>query len=172
MIVIFLIAGALIFAISMIFIHPGVKKIIWVSIGLILSIGAVVVMTLNYNTFLGMKKVSQTQTYPLTSSVKGQHALAYQQLGTKNECVYFYATNPMQQKLAKTNPSTGTAKVTHNSKMSQVKITRTYRVYRNDGLRILFSNGIPNHQFVSQNYEFRLMSGWKLKKISVQDKKS
>ena len=56
--------------------------------------------------------------------------------------------------------------------MSQVKITRTYRVYRNDGLRILFSNGIPNHQFVSQNYEFRLMSGWKLKKISVQDKKS
>ncbi|PIO84815.1 DUF4811 domain-containing protein [Pediococcus damnosus] len=171
MIVILLIAGALIFAISMIFIRPGVKKLVWVFIGLILSVGSVVALTLNYNTFLGMKEVSKTQTYPLTSSVHGQHVLSYQQLGTKNERVYFYATNPLQQKLAKTDPSTGSVKIKHNSKMNQVKITRVTRVYRSEEMKLLFSNGVPNHQFVSQNYEFRLMSGWKLKQVTTQGKK-
>ncbi|WP_412989681.1 DUF4811 domain-containing protein [Pediococcus siamensis] len=166
MIIIFLFAGAILFACSMIFIHPGIQKIIWVTVGLLLSVGSVILMTLNYNTYFGMKVVSQTQTAPLTSSVKGKHVLLYQQIGTKNERIYYYAANPLQQKLAKTNPGTGTVKVVRNAKLNQVKIVRKTRVYRNEEMRLLFSNGVPNHQFVSQDYEFHLLPGWKLQQVT------
>lgn len=162
MIVIFLFAGTLIFAISMIFIRPGIKKTIWVTVGLILSIGSIVLLTLNYNTYLGMKEVHSTTTYPLTSSIKGQHVLLYRQLGTKNERVYFYQTNPLQTKLAKTNPSTSTVTIKKNAQHNQLKITRSYRIYRNEEMRLLFSAGVPNNHFVGQHYEFDLKSGWKI----------
>ncbi|WP_395387310.1 DUF4811 domain-containing protein [Pediococcus parvulus] len=168
MIIIFLFAGAILFACSMIFMHRGINKMIWVTLGLILSIGSVVLIALNYNIYLGMKEVNQTQTYPLTSSVKSKHAILYQQIGTKDERIYYYATNPLQQKLAKTDPTTGTTKIKRNSKLNQVKITRKTRVYKNEEMRLLFSNGVPNKQFVSQDYEFHLMSGWTLEKVSHQ----
>lgn len=162
MIVIFLFAGALIFAISMIFIRPGIKKTIWVTAGLILSIGSIMLLTLNYNTYLGMKKVSSTTTYPLTSSVKGRHILLYRQLGTKNERIYYYQTNPLQTKLAKTNPSTSTVTINRDTGHNQLKITRTYRIYRNEEMRLLFGAGVPNNHFVSQHYDFDLKPGWQV----------
>lgn len=170
MIVIFLFAGALLFACSMIFMKRGTNKMIWITVGLILSIGSVVLITLNYNTYLGMKTVSKTQTFPLTSSIRGKHVLLYQQIGTKDERIYYYATNPLQQKLYKTNPTTDKIKLTHKSNISQLKITRTYRVYRNEEMRLLFSNGVPHHQFVNQHYEFKLMPGWQVQKLNASKK--
>ncbi|GEL15931.1 DUF4811 domain-containing protein [Pediococcus cellicola] len=168
MIVVFLFIGTVLLACSMIFMRRGINKFIWVLVGLVISVGSVVLMTLNYNTYLGMKEVQQTQTYPLTSSVKGKHVLLYRQLGTKNERIYYYATNPLQQKLAKTNPSTGNVTLKQKAKLNQVKITRTTRVYRNEEWRLLFGNGVANHQFVSQDYEFHLLPGWKLQKVAEQ----
>lgn len=163
MIVIFLFAGALIFAMSMIFAHPGIKKNCWVTVGLVLSVGSIILLTLNYNSYLGMKLVNSTTTYPLTSSVKKQHVLLYRQLGTKNERVYYYQTNPLQTKLAQTNPSTGSVKIHKNAATNNLKITRFYWVYKNEEMRLLFGAGISNHHFAKQQYDFHLKSGWVVK---------
>lgn len=163
MIVIFLFAGALMFAISMIFVHPGLKKTIWVTVGLILTIGSIVLLTLNYNTYLGMKQVSSTTTYPLTSSIKGQKVILYQQLGTKNERIYYYQTNPLSSKLERTNPNTSSVTIHKNTNHNQLKITRSYRIYRNEEMRLLFSAGIPNNHFIGQHYQFDLKPGWTVK---------
>lgn len=163
MIAVTLFAGALLFAGSMIFIPRGFKKAVWVTIGLVLTLGSIILMVLNYNQYVGMKKVTVTQEYPLTSSVAAKRpVLLYHQIGTKNERVYLYRTNPLQRRLEHTNPTQGTVQVTPNAAHNRLKVTKTYRVYRNEELRLLFSVGVANHKYVMTQWHFNLKPGWQL----------
>ncbi|KRM10202.1 DUF4811 domain-containing protein [Paucilactobacillus suebicus] len=165
MIVILLFIGAIIFAVSMIFMRPSVSKDIWVLIGLILTLGSITLIILNYHSHLGTVEENSTITYPLTSSVKGQKVLIYKQLGTKSERIYLYKTNPLNKKLEKTNPANTIVSVKNNQKTNQLKITKTYRVYPSEELQILFGVASKDHQFVRQHYQFSLKPGWQVKQI-------
>ncbi|WP_203651811.1 DUF4811 domain-containing protein [Secundilactobacillus yichangensis] len=163
MIAVTLFAGALLFAVSMIFIPSGFKKAVWVTIGLVLTVGSIALMILNYNQYFGMKKVTVTHEYPLISSVTAkQPVLLYHQIGTKNERVYLYRTNPLQRRLERTNPVQGPVQVTQNTAHNQLKVSKTYRVYRNEELRLLFSVGVANHKYVMTQWHFSLKPGWQL----------
>ncbi|MCH5462426.1 DUF4811 domain-containing protein [Lactobacillus sp. LC28-10] len=163
MIAILLFAGAFLFTGSMIFMVAGTKKTVWVTIGFILTVGSVLLMILNYNQYLGMKEVSVSHEYPLTSSLKGQkRVLLYRHLGTKDERVYFYKNNPLESKLARTDPEKGSVKLTQNASHNRLIVTKTYRVYRNEELRLLFSVGVKNHDYVKTNWHFNLKPGWRV----------
>ncbi|QEA31690.1 DUF4811 domain-containing protein [Secundilactobacillus malefermentans] len=162
MIVIFLFAGALIFAWSVIFLQHSIKKAVWVTVGFILVVGSVVLMTLNYNGYFGMKQIQTTETRPLATMGKNRQVLAYKRLGTQTERIYFYRDNPLDTKVKKTRPTISTVVLKRGAKQNAVKITRTYRVYRNEELRLLFANGVPNHQLTHSRYTFRVKSNSKV----------
>lgn len=163
MIAILLFAGVLLFAGCMIFMAAGTKKTVWVVIGLILTVGSVLLMILNYNQYLGMKKISVSHEYPLTSSLRGQkRVLLYRQIGTKNERVYLYKNNPLEPKLAHTNPEKGPVKLTQNASHNRLIVTKTYRVYQNEEMRLLFSVGVKNHDYVMTQWHFNLKPGWRV----------
>lgn len=158
-----LFGGALLFAGSMIFAAKGPNKTVGVSLGLILTLGSILLMILNYNQYLGMKKVTITHSYPLTSSViSKRQVLLYRQIGTKDERVYLFRSNPLDHRLQHTNPMQGPVKVTQNAQSNRVKVTKTYRVYRNEELRLLFSVGVKNHDYVMTQWQFNLKPGWQL----------
>ncbi|GAT17778.1 DUF4811 domain-containing protein [Secundilactobacillus silagei] len=163
MIAITLFIGALLFAGSMIFISGGIPKAVWVTIGLILTVGSIGLMILNYSQYLGMKKVTVQQTYPLTSSITAKKpVLLYHPIGTQNERVYLYKTNPLEHGLQRTNPTQGPVQVTRNASRNQLKVTKTYRVYKSEELRLLFSTGVQNHEYVMTQWHFSLKPGWQL----------
>lgn len=163
MIIVILFIGALLFSCSMIFISGGVKKAVWVTAGLVLTVGSIILMILNYNQYFGMKTVTVSYQYPLISSVAGKRpVLLYHQIGTKNERVYLYKSNPLEPRLQRTKPAQGPVTVTQNASRDQVKVTKTYRVYRNEELRLLFSAGVKNHQYVMTQWHFNLKPGWQL----------
>ncbi len=167
MIAILLFAGVLLFAGSMIFMTGGTKKTVWVIIGLILTVGSILLMILNFNQYLGMKKVTVSHEYPLTSSLTTKkRVLLYHQIGTKNERVYLYKNNPLEHKLEHTDPTQGPVEITQNAKHNQLKVTRTYRVYRNEELRLLFSVGVKNHDYAGTQWHFSLKPGWHLVRMS------
>lgn len=166
MVAILLFVGAILFASSMIFMHSGTAKVVWVTVGLVLTLGSIVLIILNYNQYLGMKQVTTTTTVPLTSSSPTQkQVLLYRQLGTKNERVYLYRTNPLDKTMKRTNPATGKVIVKHGARYNRLVIKKTYRVYRNEEYRLLFSAGVTNHQFISQTWQFNLQSGWLVKPV-------
>ncbi|GAX04731.1 hypothetical protein IWT25_00024 [Secundilactobacillus pentosiphilus] len=163
MIAVILFVGALLFACSMIFISGGFKKAFWVTVGLILTVGSIILMSLNYNQSFGMKPVTVSHRYPLTSSISGKRpVLLYHQLGTKNERVYLYKSNPLEHRLQRTKPAQGPVTVTPNASRNQVEVTKTYRVYQNEELRLLFSVGVKDHQYVMTQWHFSLKPGWRL----------
>lgn len=163
MIAVILFVGALLFACSMIFISGGLKKTVWVTVGLVLTVGSIILMGLNYNQYFGMKTVRVSHQYPLTSSVSGKRpVLLYHQIGTNNERVYLYKPNPLEHRLQQTKPAQGSVTVTRNASRDQVEVTKTYRVYRTEELRLLFSVGVKNHQYVMTQWHFNLKPGWQL----------
>lgn len=165
MIVILLFVGAVLFASTMIFMQPSLKKNIWVCVGLVLTLGSIALIVENYHSHFGTTEVKSTITYPLASSVPGKHQLLYRQLGTKDERVYLYQTNPLVKKLAKTNPTNTTVTVKKNQTTNQLKITKVYRVYKSEELRLLFGISGNGHQFVRQNYQFSLKPGWTVRAV-------
>lgn len=163
MIVILLFLGAVVFAVSMIFMHPSLKKKIWVTIGLLVTVGSIGAIIMNYNQYWGMKIVTTRQTLPLTSSVSGKKVLLYQGIGNGRERVYLYRNNPLEHGLKKTNPMKGTVQLNRHARVSRLVVTRRTRVYRSEEFRLLFSAGVDNHQFVSQNWQFDLPDGWQVR---------
>ena len=166
MIVILLFIGAVLFAATMIFMQPSFKKNCWVAVGLILTLGSIGLIVLNYHNHFGTTEVKTTITYPLTSSSQHGHQLWYRQLGTKNERVYLYQTNPLVKTLKKTNPATTTVTVKQNQATNKLKITKVYRVYSSEELRILFGISGNGHQFVRQYDQFSLKPGWHVVKLN------
>lgn len=163
MIAIILFIGAILFACAMIFMQPGVRKTVWVCVGLVLTVGSIVLMILNFNQHFGMKEVTRTQTYPLVSSLNSKKkVLMYRPIGTKSERVYLYKTNPLDLRVSKTDPTKGKAIVHRNAAHNRLTVTETYRVYRNEELRLLFSAGVKNHSYVGTQWRFDLRPGWRL----------
>ncbi len=160
MILVFLFVGAIIFAVSNVFFKNKTVKITWSIIGLILTIGSIVLIILNSNQHFGMKTVHFTKTYSLVTSVPRKKVLLYKQIGTKDERIYFYKTNPMNKKLQNTEGKLNNVGLKEDTKKTQLKVTKKYWVYKNEEFRLLFSSGIPNHQFINRHYSFSLKSGW------------
>ncbi|MTV83101.1 DUF4811 domain-containing protein [Secundilactobacillus folii] len=163
MVAIILFIGALLFSFAMIFMKPGLKKAVWVLIGLVFTVGSIVLMILNFDQYFGMKTVVKQNSYPLTSSLNTQQrVLMYKQIGTQNERVYLYKTNPLDKGLTKTDPAKGEAIVLRNAPHNKVTISRSYRVYRNEEFRLLFSAGVKNHTYVGTQWVFHLRPGWRV----------
>lgn len=165
MIVILLFIGSITFAATMIFMRPSKAKNYWVAFGLVLTIGSIGLIIANYHSHFGTTETKTTITYPLTSSRRDKDVLLYRQLGTKNERIYLYQTNPLVKKLKKTNPATTKVSIKKNQPENQLKITKTYRVYKSEESQILFGIAGNNRQFVSQYYQFSLKPGWQVKAI-------
>lgn len=165
MIVILLFVGAILFATTMIFMLPSVKKTCWVGIGLILTLGSIGLIVANYHSHFGTTEEKSTIIYPLASSTPKKQQLLYQPVGTKNERIYFYQTNPLVKKLKKTNPANTTVTIRRNQPQSQLKVTKVYRVYQSEELQLLFGISGNDHQFVRQYYQFDLKPGWSVNAI-------
>lgn len=166
MILIFLFFGAALFTWTMIFMRPSLKKNIWVIVALILTLGSLGLIIGNYHSHLGMKVETTEINYPLTSSVKNKQILLYKQLGTKNERVYLYKTNPLDDKLSKTNPFKSHVIIQQNQKKNQLTVLSHYWVYRNEETRLLFSIGERNHQLINKTLKFQLQPHWQIQKIN------
>ncbi|WP_252903837.1 DUF4811 domain-containing protein [Secundilactobacillus oryzae] len=125
-------------------------------------------MILNFNSYLGMKEIHSTETKPLATVGQNGALLQYRQLGTKGERVYFYRDNPLEKRVKHTDATTSRVTLNRGAKTDSVRITRTYRVYRNEEWRLLFANGMPNHQLVRSHYTFSVKANEKIQKMTIK----
>ncbi|ANZ64364.1 hypothetical protein AYR62_09930 [Secundilactobacillus paracollinoides] len=167
MIIFLLFAGAVLFACSMIFMQHTGWRAVWITVGLVVTVGSVLLMCLNYNQHLGMKRVTTRMTYPLTSSVTGKHILLFKPVGTKTERIYLYNTNPLQSKLEKTTPATTTVIVRHHAKTASMHIDTTHWVYKNEELRLMFAVGMGDHTFIGKHITFELPANWRVVPVTT-----
>lgn len=99
MVIILTFFGAILFFLSVMFIHQRGLRVILATITGLIFVGSTALMTLNYSHHFGMHKVTTTTTqriYPVSS----QMPLAlYQPVGTSGQDdVYIYKTSPSQAK--------------------------------------------------------------------------
>lgn len=162
MIIFLLFAGAILFACSMIFMQHNAWRPLWIIVGLVVTVGSILLMCLNYNQQLGMEREQTTITNPLSTSVKGKHVLLYKPVGTKSERIYLYSTNPLQTKLDKTTPSTTTVALNRHAAKASMHITTVHWVYKNEEMRLLFAGGVSDHTYVGEHVTFELPASWQV----------
>ncbi|MDT2828663.1 MAG: DUF4811 domain-containing protein [Enterococcus viikkiensis] len=119
-------------------------------------------ITANDHYHYGMKKVTETTTQTLTSSVnsKKMNLLLYQPLGNGTEKVYLYKTNESQKKPKPTGTDHVTNVVKKNQANAQLQTAKTYWVYKNDTAKLWFGLSSKNHQLIKEKNTFNVKEDW------------
>jgi len=163
MIIVILTLTVLLFSYSMVFLKRGLRRQIINALSLVAIVASIGLIAANDNNYLGMKKVSQTQTYTLKSSVAtpGTSLLLYHKLGTGIDRIYLYRTTSAT-KLQKTTLADSRVSLQRNAQQPQLKVRTTRWVYQNKLAQALFSITGENGQLANRQYQFNLPANWQL----------
>ena len=109
----------------------------------------------------GMKRVTETTTQSLTSSAdsKDMKMLLYQPLGN-GEKVFLYKTNESQIKPKSTGTDHVTNLVKKDQTKSQLKIKKSYWVYKNNTAKFWFRFTSKNHLLIEEKNIFEVQKNW------------
>ncbi|MGM9906848.1 DUF4811 domain-containing protein [Limosilactobacillus sp.] len=148
MVIILTFFGAILFFLSVMFIHQRGLRIVLATITGLIFVGSTALMTLNYSHHFGMHKVTTTTTqriYP----VNAQMPLAlYQPVGTSGkDDVYIYKTSPKQAKPQHTQANEYTHSQVKWKKAGNPRLvtTTTRWRYKSDFYRLLYAwSGMDN----------------------------
>lgn len=126
-------------------------------------IGCLVLTIANEDFHFGMKKVTETKTESLVSSlpVEGMNVLLYQPLGNGQEKVYVYRTSDSQKKPSSTEADVKIVnRVEKGSKKAEIVQKETYWDYQNSSMKTLFK--MPDHEreVTKQENIFKVPSSW------------
>ncbi|MEQ7032038.1 DUF4811 domain-containing protein [Enterococcus avium] len=110
----------------------------------------------------GMKRVTETTTQSLTSSAdsKDMKMLLYQPLGNGEEKVFLYKTNESQIKPKSTGTDHVTNLVKKDQTKSQLKIKKSYWVYKNNTAKFWFRFTSKNHLLIEEKNIFEVQKNW------------
>lgn len=109
-----------------------------------------------------MKRVTETTTQSLTSSAdsKDMKMLLYQPLGNGEEKVFLYKTNESQIKPKSTGTDHVTNLVKKDQTKSQLKIKKSYWIYKNNTAKFWFRFTSKNHLLIEEKNIFEVQKNW------------
>lgn len=128
---------------------------------------SLVLVTANFVSHFGMKKVVETESIELVSSADGLDVLLYKSLGDGSEKVYLYQT-PKSEEPTPTETDHVTNKVTEGTSPELVTET-SYWDYKNDFYKLFFGIVNNNHEFIEAENTFNVPASWEV--LSVDQMK-
>ena len=139
---------------------PG--RTIWSLISLAVLVFSIVSFVLHDNRHMGMKLETTTTTSTLASPNKQLDILIYKQLGSGNEKVYVYKTDPNAKKTTTTRVAantTSTIKRTDATNATVVKKTKRW-VYKDGFSKLMFGILSDNNEVDQVSYTFNINNQW------------
>jgi hypothetical protein len=128
---------------------------------------SLLLVTANFVSHFGMKKVVETQSIELVSSADGLDVLLYQPLGDGSEKVYLYQT-PDTKEPKPTDTDYVTNTVTEGTPPELVT-EKSYWEYENDFYKLFFGIVNNNHEFIEAENTFNIPETWEV--LSVDQMK-
>lgn len=161
MIIIVLILSLLAFAATNVFAKKSWQTLLSLVFGLIFVVSLVLIVA-NISNHFGMKKVTETKTTKIVSSVESENAdmLLYNSLGNGTEKIYLYRTNENQKKPKVTGTDNETNKVEQTNGEAQKVTATTYWEYKNDIYKLWFNLADNNHEYDERVNIFKIPSDW------------
>ena len=161
MIIAVLIISLIAFAATNVFAKKSWQTFLSLIFGLIFVVSLSLIVA-NVSNHFGMKKVTETKTTKIVSSVKSDNVnmLLYKALGDGTEKVYLYRTDEKQKKPKATGTDNETNKVEQTSGEAEKVSKTTYWEYKSDMYKFWFNLADNNHEYDKRVNTFKIPADW------------
>lgn len=123
----------------------------------VLIVGTVTLMTMNFHDHFGMKKETTTKTEKIASVNPKMNMILYQQIGTSKDQAVIYKNNAKQKKNTVAKPIDTKNVIKENQKETKLEVKTTNWVYKNKFYNSLFGLG-KKKEFIHKTNTFNLSS--------------
>ncbi|MCF6515194.1 DUF4811 domain-containing protein [Lactobacillus sp. S2-2] len=121
----------------------------------VLIVGSVTLMTMNFHDHFGMKKETTTKTEKIASVNPKMNMIIYQQIGTSNDQAVVYKKDAKQKKNTVAKPIDTKNVIKENQKETNLEVKTTNWVYKNKFYDSLFGLA-KKKEFIHKTNTFNL----------------